>query len=184
VGGALFRFLHGHDVEALYHEEVYRTIVLDGLTGAYSRRYLFEQLEREMSRCQRHRRPLSLLVLDLDHFKRVNDELGHLSGDGVLRELVARIAGRLRPEDCLARLGGEAFAVVLPETELDAARALAEQLRATVAAEPFLANEELVTVSIGVAAMDGALREPDHFFAAADARLYEAKDAGRDCVRG
>src|SRR5690606_20296712 len=96
VGGALLRFLCDADLEALYHEEIHRTSVHDGLTGACSRRRLFEQLEREMSRSRRHGRPLALLLVDVDRLGRLNDDLGHLSGDAVLREVAVRLAGRLR----------------------------------------------------------------------------------------
>src|SRR5690606_27924809 len=140
-------------------EEIHRTIVHDGLTGACSRRRLFEQLEREMSRSRRHGRPLALLLVDVDRLGRLNDDLGHLSGDAVLREVAVRLAGRLRPEDVLARFGGGTFAALLPEADLEAARAIAERLREAVAGEPFFASGELVsaTASVGVAAMDGAL---------------------------
>jgi two-component system cell cycle response regulator len=186
LGGAIFRYLDGADLETLYHEEVYQTIVADGLTGAATRRHFFERLDREMTRCQRHRRPLALLVLDLDHFERVNDDFGHLSGDAALRAVADRIRKRVRPEDCFARTGGEAFALVLPETEVDAARRVAEELREAVGGRPFRVNGETipVTISLGVATLESGMRSPDEFLEAADARLAEAKQAGRDRVRG
>ena len=186
VGSAIFKYLRGDDVESLYHEEIYRTMIADGLTGANNRRYFTEFLEREMARCQRHGRPLALLLFDIDHFKRVNDNFGHLSGDHVLREIAELVREQVRREDCFARYGGEEFAVVLAETSLEAAREFAERLRERVEAHAFQVGSELiaVTISIGVAVMGKEQREPAAFLAAVDAHLYEAKAAGRNRVAG
>ncbi len=186
VGSAIFKYLRGDDVESLYHEEIYRTMIADGLTGANNRRFFTEFLEREMARCQRHGRPLSLLFFDIDHFKLVNDNFGHLSGDHVLREVADRIREQVRREDCFARYGGEEFAVVLTETGLEAAREFAERLRECVEARAFKVGSELiaVTISVGVAEMGKDEREPADFLAAVDAHLYEAKSAGRNRVAG
>jgi diguanylate cyclase (GGDEF)-like protein len=184
VGSAIFKYLRGGDVEALYHEEIYRTMIVDGLTGAYNRRFFLEFLEREMARCLRHERPLALVLFDIDHFKRVNDDFGHLTGDAVLREVASQVGGRVRREDCFARYGGEEFAVALLETDLDAARIFAERLRRLVADhECRVAGEPIpVTVSLGVAAMSAEMQEPAQFLKAADARLYQAKREGRNRV--
>jgi two-component system, cell cycle response regulator len=186
VGSAIFKYLRGGDVESLYHEEIYRTMIADGLTGANNRRFFTEFLEREMARCQRHGRPLSLLLFDIDHFKRVNDDFGHLSGDEVLREVADRVREQVRREDCFARYGGEEFAVVLTETDLEAAREFAERLRERIDAHEFKVGSEsiAITISVGVAAMGGDRREPADFIAAVDAHLYEAKAAGRNRVAG
>ncbi len=186
VGSAIFKYLRGGDVESLYHEEIYRTMIADGLTGAHNRRFFTEFLEREMARCQRHGRPLSLLFFDIDHFKRVNDDFGHLSGDQVLREVADLVREQVRREDCFARYGGEEFAVVLTETGLEAAREFAERLRERVDAHVFRVGSESlgVTISIGIAAMGKDKREAADFLAAVDAHLYEAKSAGRNRVAG
>ena len=186
VGSAIFKYLRGGDVESLYHEEIYRTMTTDGLTGANNRRYFTGFLEREMARCQRHGRPLSLVLFDLDHFKLVNDSFGHLTGDEVLREVAKLVREQVRREDCFARYGGEEFAVLLTETNLEAAREFAERLRGRVEAHEFKAGSEsiAVTISVGVAAMDKHELEPDAFLAAVDAHLYEAKSAGRNRVAG
>jgi two-component system cell cycle response regulator len=186
VGAAIFKFLQGNDVEALYHEEIHRLAVEDGLTQACNRRHLIEFLEREMRRSLRHRRPLTLVLFDVDSFKRINDDFGHLTGDAVLRELADRVRARIRSEDCFARCGGEEFAVVLPDTDLAAARTLAQRVRQLVAAAPFEADGASiwVTVSMGVAALTSDLRDPERFLAAADERLYQAKTGGRDRVVG
>jgi two-component system cell cycle response regulator len=186
VGAAIFTFLQGNDVEALYHEEIHRLAVVDGLTRAYNRRHLLEFLEREMRRSHRHRRPLSVVLFDVDHFKRINDDFGHLTGDAVLRELADRVRARIRSEDCFARHGGEEFAVVLAESDLASARAFAERVRERVAGTPFEADGASirVTVSVGVATLTADLQEPERFLAAADERLHQAKAAGRDRVAG
>ncbi|RIL06892.1 MAG: GGDEF domain-containing protein [Proteobacteria bacterium] len=186
VGSAVLKYLRGDDVESLYHEEIYRTMIADGLTGAANRRFLDEFLEREMARCRRHRRPLALVLFDLDHFKKVNDGFGHLTGDAVLREVAAIARGQVRREDCFARFGGEEFAIVLTETDAAAARLFAEKLRGTIEVYDFYAGSERipVTVSAGVAAMTLEMRDASEFVAAADARLYEAKTAGRNRTAG
>ena len=186
AGAAIFKFLCGGNVEALYHEEIYRTMIVDGLTKAYNRRYFTEFLEREMARCQRHDRPLALVLFDLDHFKRVNDDFGHLTGDAVLRELAELVRARVRREDCFARCGGEEFAIVLPESDLEAARIFAERLRRLVADREFRCGGEsiAITISAGVAAMSKEMQEPAQFIKDADARLCEAKHDGRDRVSG
>jgi diguanylate cyclase (GGDEF)-like protein len=185
AGGAIFKFLQGDHVEALYHEEIYRTMIVDGLTQAHNRRFLLEFLDRELARHQRHRRPLSLLLFDLDDFKRINDDWGHLTGDAVLRELAELVRARVRREDCFARWGGEEFAVALSETDPEAARLFAERVRKLVEEHEFRANGERlpVTISVGVATAPPDLRDAEAFLAAADALLYEAKRQGRNRVR-
>jgi len=186
VGSAIFKYLRGGDVESLHHEEIYRAMIADGLTGASSRRFFSEFLEREMARCQRRDRPLSLLLFDLDDFKRVNDGFGHLTGDEVLREVAKLVREQMHREDCFARYDGEKFAVLLTETGLEAAREFAERLRERVEMHQFEAGSESipVTISVGVAAMGKAKREPADFLAAVDAHLCEAKSAGRNRVAG
>ena len=102
VGSTIFKYFAGDDVEALYHEEIYRMTIIDGLTGAYLKRYLLEYLEKEMGRARRHERELALLMFDLDHFKKINDENGHVTGDYVLKEVARIVMGRIRPGDLLA----------------------------------------------------------------------------------
>ncbi|MCC6551943.1 MAG: GGDEF domain-containing protein, partial [Polyangiaceae bacterium] len=113
-GEVILKFLVGSNIEAAYHEEIYRVSIQDGLTGTHNKRYFLEFLEREISRTLRYGTPLALLMFDIDHFKRVNDTFGHLAGDAVLKELGRRLQPRMRATDLLARYGGEEFAVVLP----------------------------------------------------------------------
>ncbi len=184
VGGVIFKFIGGDNIEQLYYEEIYRMAIIDGLTQAYNKRYLIEFLDRELARCKRYTRPLSVALFDLDFFKKVNDEFGHLAGDYALKQVSDLIREHvMRKEECFARYGGEEFAVVLPDTSLTRALQTAEKIRALIDQEPFEfeGTEIPVTISIGVSEMEKS-DTPETFIARADARLYEAKRAGRNCV--
>ena len=189
VGSAIFKFLFGGElgsIEAQYHEEIYRLTIIDGLTQVYNKRYLLEFLDREMARCQRHGRALSLVLFDIDHFKKINDTYGHLAGDYVLRELAAALKSRIRKEECFARYGGEEFCLVLPETSHENTVFLADKMRKIVEQHQFVFEGKHipVTFSAGVADLSTAHDNALAFIKAADARLYEAKRQGRNRVIG
>lgn len=183
IGDTILKFLSGSDLESQYHETIYRMTIVDGLTGVHNKRYLVEQLEREISRASRHGRPLCLVMLDIDHFKDVNDTFGHLAGDQVLKEVAQLAKSRLRPDDLVARYGGEEFAIILPETELHGGVRIAQQLRQMIETEMFAFEDEeiQVTVSCGVSKLEADWRCYD-FLKDADRRLYEAKRTGRNRV--
>ena len=157
----------------------------DALTGIANRRSIIAALDRDVGRAIRTRTPLALMMIDLDHFKRVNDSYGHLAGDAVLRSLAAVLHQRIRSQDIVGRYGGEEFLVVLPETTLLGARRLATEFCKAVAAHAFVHEGEQIaqTVSIGVF---GGLLEPgdswDVLIHAADSALYDAKHSGRNRV--
>ena len=151
----------------------------DELTGAYNRRFLFEFLKEEIERCRRYRAPLSVIMFDLDHFKKVNDTHGHQAGDRLLAGIVECVRGELRAVDVLARYGGEEFVVAAPGIGWRQAEALAERLRARIAAERFDALPQ-VTCSFGVCGFDGG--DADSLIRRADELMYEAKRKGRNCV--
>lgn len=182
LGSTVLKYLVGSELEARYHEELRALALRDGLTGAANKRQLLEVLEREMGRHRRHARPLSLLIVDLDRFKAVNDALGHLAGDEVLRNLVRIVTPALRREDCLARFGGDEFALVLPETALEGARIVAEKVRRRVEEGPFTFEGLVlpVTASVGIAELAAEMLKPEDLIGAADARLFEAKRGGRN----
>ncbi len=184
VGGFIFKYLSGQDVESQYHEEIYRMTIVDGLVQIFNKRYLYEALEKEIIRARRHTRDLCVLMFDIDHFKRVNDQYGHLAGDYVLKEVARVVQGRIRRDEVFARYGGEEFALVLPETALDNARALAEIIRAKVAEARFVFQGETIpiTISIGVALLTDTDRSATDIIARADEKLYEAKRGGRNRV--
>jgi diguanylate cyclase (GGDEF)-like protein len=187
VGNCIYRFLAGGNVEAEYHEEIYRLTIVDALTEVPNTRALLDFLERELSRSCRYGRPLALVMFDVDHFKLVNDALGHLGGDFTLRELAGRIKGSIRREEMFARYGGEEFAILLPETDREHALELCERLRERIAAEPFRYEGKSfqVTISMGVAAFNGETdMTPRELIARADDKLYQAKHQGRNCVVG
>jgi len=154
--------------------------ITDPLTGAFNRRYMAERLAEALERKRRAGAPASLLIIDLDHFKRVNDDLGHEAGDGVLKGIVALLGRRSRRVDLLFRMGGEEFVLLLPDTAEDQAMKLAEELRASVEGYPLLANRR-VTVSIGVGELQAG-ETLDTWLQQADAALYSAKQSGRNRV--
>jgi diguanylate cyclase (GGDEF)-like protein len=185
VGNCIYRFLAGGNVEAEYHEEIYRLAIVDGLTEIANKRYLLEFLNRELARAERYERPLTLILLDIDRFKAVNDERGHLCGDSVLRELALRLKPVVRAEELLARYGGEEFAVVLPEATSEQAVVVAERLRQLVADAPFTFDGQTfgLTISLGVATASGKeTTAPETLIHRADEKLYEAKHGGRNRV--
>jgi two-component system cell cycle response regulator len=167
---------------ALAHEETRRLSVTDPLTGAGNFRQLSTTLAREVERATRFNRPLSVVMLDLDHFKAVNDTHGHPFGDAVLREFARRLQDCLREVDTVTRYGGEEFTVVLPETGADGAAAVAGRIVRAVRDRPFAvgARSAPVTVSAGVAAFPDHGRTASELLRTADAALYTAKGAGRD----
>ncbi len=165
-------------------EELTRLATTDPLTGICNRRRFFERLELEWSRARRHSRPMSILMFDLDHFKRVNDTHGHAVGDSVLKDLCKEADDLLRSEDVLARLGGEEFAVILPEIDRKTAEAVAERLRQRLASVEVAAPEGVVrcTVSIGVIQCRLAHESLDVALKRVDDALYRAKRSGRNLV--
>ena len=186
-GTTVCKFLASDSIEATYHVEVYRMSITDGMTGVHNKRYLLELLDRDIGMAARLGNQLSLLMIDIDHFKKINDTHGHLAGDQALKELCRRIEPRLRSTDVLARYGGEEFAVVLPATPREGALQVAETLRSIVAAEPFTHEQTKIpaTISLGLATTDPATPiTVTELIKRADENLYEAKRSGRNRVVG
>jgi diguanylate cyclase (GGDEF)-like protein len=183
VGPTILKYLSGLDAEAKYHEEIYRMTIVDGLTQIHNKRYLFEALDKELIRARRYDRQLSLLIFDIDYFKNINDQYGHLAGDYVLRELARIVQERIRRDEVFARYGGEEFVIALPETSLQGAVTLAENLRARVETHGFSFQGERipVTISVGCAVL-GEEKTAADLIQLADDKLYEAKRAGRNRV--
>ncbi len=166
-------------------EERYRLLsVTDGLTGLFNSRHFYEQLQSEVERAGRYRRPLSLMVIDADNFKRVNDTYGHLQGDRVLQSLAQVIGQTLRRTDSAYRYGGEEFAILMPEAALEAASIVAERLRKTFVETPHHPAEQVVmhcSVSIGVAEYQAG-ESVQTLVKRADDAAYQAKRQGKNCV--
>ena len=163
--------------------------IADPLTGVFNRRYLDRRLHEEVTRAARHGLPLSVLLLDIDHFKRINDQYGHQAGDQALVHFSALIKKQLREQDVLARYGGEEFMVIASHTARPGAVNLADKLRDCVQANPFdwvdSASGRIqiqMTCSIGVASLDVGLAEAQTLIRRSDENLYRAKGAGRNCV--
>ncbi|HEV3013326.1 MAG TPA: GGDEF domain-containing protein, partial [Actinomycetota bacterium] len=159
-----------------------RLSVTDPLTGAWNYRYFERRFEQEIERSRRFGRVLALLMLDIDHFKSVNDRFGHQRGDEVLVEFRGRVTGSVRDIDTFARYGGEEFVLILPETNLEGGLAVAEKLRVATHRAPFCKDGIRLTVSIGVACFPEHATSPEELLRAADEALYEAKLQGRDRV--
>ena len=194
LGKVALKFYERQSMDALLHDRIYRLATVDAGTEVYTKRYLMEALERELKRARRNANPLCVVCMDLDHFKSVNDRFGHNAGDQVLRGTAALTQGQVRASDVLGRIGGEEFAVVLPDTDLPAAVELAERMRVAVATHAYpldMRDEQGVrsvvmhqqTASFGVAQLEPDMDQARLLLGAADLMLYTAKRAGRNCVR-
>jgi diguanylate cyclase (GGDEF)-like protein len=158
---------------------------VDTLTRAHTRRYFIQRAAVEFSRAKRHCHPLSFIILDLDYFKRINDEFGHLAGDAMLKEIAKICKAKIRSMDLLGRFGGEEFIILLPETDVEGAVFVAERIRKTIEETDFIFEEHSMhmTVSLGVTGADKITDEDfDVFLKYADRALYRAKANGRNLV--
>lgn len=187
IGAAVaLSFGYRDALEGDIQSQLYKDSIHDGLTGLKNRRYLDERLAQEFRFARRRESVLSVVMLDIDNFKNVNDTRGHAAGDAVLKELAQRVSQLVRGEDVLARYGGEEFALVLRGTDGDGARNLAERIRLSVETQPVtLSHSESlsITASLGVATMGPQpFAMPHALLAAADAALYQAKARGRNRV--
>ena len=185
VGSTIFKYLSAWDLEAALHEQIFSNATTDALTGLRSKRHLTDELGREFSRARRYNRKFSILMIDIDHFKQVNDQHGHQVGDITLRAVASTVLSCLHSDALAARYGGEEFVVVLLETELEDARVIAEHIRKAVS-ELVVSYREArlqVTVSIGCAEFSHADENEVRLFERADQRMYAAKAAGRNAVR-
>jgi diguanylate cyclase (GGDEF)-like protein len=159
--------------------------ILDGLTGVYNRREFNLQLKAELERSERYQHACSLIMMDIDYFKKLNDTHGHQGGDEALRVVAALLKREVRPTDRVARYGGEEFAIILPETTGEKALGVAERLRGTIAIAPISISEDMiinVTVSMGVATFPTDATSEEKLLSLADQALYSAKKSGRNRV--
>jgi diguanylate cyclase (GGDEF)-like protein len=179
-----FKFLHEQDVESAYHLAIYDLVARDGLTEIFNKRKYEEEVQREFARAVRHHRPLSLILFDLDEFKQINDSYGHLCGDFVLKQVATLARDLTRPEEVLARVGGDEFAILTPETGIHGAETLALKLRERIEGFEHRYGEVRIAVrcSCGVAELAPEMTSPQDLFQAADAALLVAKRSGRNRV--
>jgi diguanylate cyclase (GGDEF)-like protein len=186
VGKVILKYIAAANLEAAYYEEMERLVHHDGLTGVANRSAFDQAAAAALTKARTAPMAVSLIVMDLDHFKRVNDSLGHAAGDAVLRQVAAVVSDEVSGSRLFARTGGEEFAVLLPGEDRRAAVALAQQIRVAVErADVFFEGRRIqVTVSLGVAERArGSVDPMSVLYETADERLYEAKAAGRNCVR-
>lgn len=179
----ILQFRYQDSLEEQLQQQLRESVIRDPLTQAYNKRYFNEQLEKDFSHAQRHRLPLSLVMLDVDHFKHINDTHGHPAGDHVLQRLSATIMASLRTEDAFCRVGGEEFAVIMRDCTEAEAMQLAERLRRLVASTQFVYGGKSlpVTISLGVSSLDpGRHPRTIELVEEADRCLYEAKRRGRN----
>ncbi|TVQ28107.1 MAG: GGDEF domain-containing protein [Wenzhouxiangella sp.] len=188
IGKSVLKFLAAGNLEVSYLNELRDHAMRDELTDLYNRRHFMQTLADTLSDCIRQRdAQMVLAIIDIDFFKEINDRIGHLAGDAVLRQLARVLAERVRADDTLARIGGEEFAVLMPKTPIHAAREVCERLRAAVSEASFELDDgqrEKVTISIGFSDFGAEMDSMSELLKRADAYLYEAKSAGRDQVRG
>jgi two-component system cell cycle response regulator len=188
VGGALvLRFSYRDHVEENFERHLYDTLTSDPLTGVHNKRFFHVRLEREFGRAREQGEPLSLVMLDLDDFKAINDCLGHAAGDAALREVAAAVSSQLREGELVARYGGEEFVVILRSTRLRAAMGCAERLRRAIAETriEWEGRQLRFTASLGVASTESGLHQSaERLLIDADDQLYRAKNLGKNRVCG
>jgi diguanylate cyclase (GGDEF)-like protein len=184
IGDTVLKFVVLDNIEATFHAEVRDRISYDRLTGLLTKETLYLAFERELERCLRYGLPLSVLMMDLDRFKSVNDTHGHLMGSHVLSEVGGVIRRAVRAEDVAARYGGEEFVSYLSETDVTSANVAAERIRSGIEAHRFVLDDVAisVTISIGIATAPAHGTTIDQLVAAADRALYRAKESGRNRV--
>jgi len=183
IGGTIFKLIC-HQEEIFDDRHIYERSPVDGLTGLSNRRTFFGQLDLAEKRALTLGGSLTLAIFDIDHFKKINDTFGHLAGDQVLRQLASLARGRQRPEDTFARYGGEEFVWLMPDTDLQQATGLAEELRKEIEGHPFTFENHTipVTISAGVSLLSHSPTQSPTLFEQADHKLHDAKNNGRNRV--
>jgi len=188
LGTTVLKFTYQDKLDESFQKQMYDAALRDGLTKAFNKKFFLDRLQIEFSFAKRHKTPLSLILFDVDHFKRVNDTYGHLAGDAVLVQLAALAQSMLRTEDIAARYGGEEFAVLCRGVPMQAGLMVAERIRSSVERAEFIHDGQRlpVMISAGVAGLpDVSADVPAGLVSAADEALYEAKRSGRNrvCVK-
>ena len=181
----IFKFILQDELESQLSEDLYNFANRDHLTQIYNKKHFIDRLATDFSFAQRHKDNLSVILLDIDFFKRINDTYGHLAGDSLLKEITQRLSKQLRSEDILARFGGEEFVLLLRSTDRDKALLVADKMRKVIESNPFLIGdqEETITISLGVVSFTGDnLKSAGEMLLRADKQLYQAKRKGRNRI--
>ncbi len=183
IGKTVFKFIREDNLESAYYREIYELSTKDGLTNLANKRYFNELLTKEISRVKRHQDTFSIMMMDIDHFKKVNDQYGHPAGDYVLKQIADILQGNVRQEDLLARFGGEEFICLLTNAKVKAGAKIAEKMRQLVAEHQFLWDQIQipVTMSFGLTEFQNSDTN-ETLIERADQKLYEAKNKGRNRV--
>ena len=180
IGGAV-RIKRLQDELRLRNEELNRLSRVDGLTGVYNRRHIDEQMEKEVNTARRHEQDLAFLILDIDHFKNVNDVEGHPAGDRVLQEFAERLRNVVRLGDVVGRWGGEEFVIIAPQTDQEGAMTLGERVRKVIADEPINLGDHAISITVSIGCTVG-VESPGEIVERADTALYRSKSEGRNRV--
>ena len=181
----ILKFTYHDNLDEIFQKQMYESALRDGLTKAFNKKYFTDRLESEFTFAIRHAAPLTLVLFDIDHFKRVNDTYGHQAGDHVLSEIAGMLSGTLRAEDVFARYGGEEFGVICRGSDLMQGQIVGERLRKAVESHRFdyEGTHIPVTISVGVAGLPNAsVKDVTELVAVADQALYKSKNAGRNRV--
>jgi diguanylate cyclase (GGDEF)-like protein len=192
VGETVFRFNYNDEIEEEYHSKLFNFAAVDALTGLYNRRYIRNELEKQSKIARRNERVFSIVVIDIDDFKRINDTFGHHAGDEYLKQVAFIIKHSQREQDISGRLGGEEFLIILPETNLDGAFHLANRIRKRIEETELIYQDNTInaTISAGVGqykpgptdAAAGTVNSTDQLFKQADEALYRAKNSGKNKI--
>lgn len=186
IGGfTVFKFILQDEMESHFSEDLYNLANRDHLTQIYNKKHYLDRLYTDFSFARRHKDFLTVILLDIDNFKRINDFYGHMAGDSLLLELCRRLTEQLRKEDILARFGGEEFVLLLRSTDMENAIVVAEKMRQRIESSPFPIGDhkEEITISLGIASFTGDnFKNADEMLLKADHRLYRAKRAGRNRI--
>jgi two-component system, cell cycle response regulator len=181
----ILKFTYHDNLDEIFQKQMYESALRDGLTKAFNKKYFTDRLESEFTFAIRHTSPLTLVLFDIDHFKKVNDNFGHQAGDHVLSEISSLLTGSLRAEDVFARYGGEEFGVICRGSDLVQGQIVGERLRKAVEGNRFVYEGTYipVTISVGVAGLpDPAVKDAAELVSAADQALYRSKNGGRNRV--
>ena len=181
----ILKFTYHDNLDEVFQRQMYESALRDGLTKAFNKKYFTDRLESEFMFSLRHGSALTLVIFDLDHFKKINDAYGHPAGDAVLSDLASLLMASLRTEDVFARYGGEEFAIICRGSDLAQGQVIGERLRRAVEAHPFVFQDRViqVTISVGLAGLpDPNIKDASALVSAADAALYRSKEGGRNRV--
>jgi diguanylate cyclase (GGDEF)-like protein len=181
----ILKFTYHDNLDEIFQKQMYESALRDGLTKAFNKKYFTDRLESEFTFAIRHVAPLTLVLFDIDHFKKVNDTYGHQAGDHVLSEIAALLTGALRAEDVFARYGGEEFGVICRGSDVMQGQIVAERMRKAVAQNKFVFEGTHIplTISVGVAGLpDPAVKDAAELVSLADQALYKSKHGGRNQV--